>query len=133
MTKEELLALWNANSWEVETWGIFFIVHQAERELYISCSGYTEDEVLALSFWKQLVQNLEKLDQQAHNILQKEFPNDEEILSLPLTDIILDKSGCYGVFALSYDAGDSPAGELYLNVSFNENFVPSQVVGYDTF
>lgn len=133
MTKEELLALWNTNNWEVETWGIFFIAYQTERELYISCSGYTEDEVLALSFWKQLVQNLEKLDQQAHNILQKEFPNDEEILNLPLTDIVLDKNGDYGVFALSYDAGNSPAGKLYLNVSFDENFVPSSVVGYDTF
>ena len=32
-----------------------------------------------------------------------------------------------------YDTGDSPAGELYLNVSFDEQFVPSPKVGYDTF
>ena len=52
---------------------------------------------------------------------------------LPLTDITIDKSGCYGTFSLCYDTGDSPAGELYLNVSFDEQFVPSPKVGYDTF
>ena len=52
---------------------------------------------------------------------------------LALTDITIDKSGCYGTFSLCYDTGDSPAGELYLNVSFDEQFVPSQKVGYDTF
>lgn len=45
----------------------------------------------------------------------------------------MDKSGCYGTFSLCYDTGDSPAGELYLNVSFDEQFVPSPKVGYDTF
>lgn len=35
--------------------------------------------------------------------------------------------------SLCYDTGDSPAGELYLNVSFDEQFVPSPKVGYDTF
>ena len=42
----------------------------------------------------------------------------------------IDKSGCYGTFSLCYDTGDSPAGELYLNVSFDEQFVPSPKVGY---
>ena len=57
----------------------------------------------------------------------------EDIPGLALTDITIDKSGCYGTFSLCYDTGDSPAGELYLNVSFDEQFVPSQKVGYDTF
>lgn len=57
----------------------------------------------------------------------------KEISKLILTDIILDKSGCYGTFSLSYNAGESPAGELYLNVLFNEQFIPNPVVGYDTF
>lgn len=77
MTKEELITLWNINSWKVETYGVDFIAYRAGRELHISCSGYTEDEVLALSFWSKLVQKLEYLDQQAHNIMQKEFPDDE--------------------------------------------------------
>ena len=81
----------------------------------------------------RLEQELDELDRQAHAILQKEFPDDEEIPDLPLTDITIDKSGCYGAFSLCYDTGDSPAGELYLNVSFDEQFVPSPKVGYDTF
>ena len=76
---------------------------------------------------------LDELDRQAHEILQKEFPDDEDIPGLALTDITIDKSGCYGTFSLCYDTGDSPAGELYLNVSFDEQFVPSPKVGYDTF
>ncbi len=133
MTKEELFILWNIDTWEIGTYGISFTAQQEEKKLHINCWDYTEGEVLAFPFWKQLSQRLDELDKKAHQILQKEFPNDEEISSLPLTDIIIDKSGCYGTFALVYNAGDSPAGELYLNISFDEDFVPSQVVGYDTF
>ena len=79
------------------------------------------------------VKRRDELDRQAHEILQKEFPDDEDIPGLALTDITIDKSGCYGTFSLCYDTGDSPAGELYLNVSFDEQFVPSPKVGYDTF
>ena len=133
MTKEELLSLWSADSWEAANCGVYFTAHRTGQELHINCGGYTESEVLAMPFWERLVRELEELDRQAHAILQKEFPDAEEIPGLPLPDIMLDKSGCYGAFALGYDAGESPAGELYLNVSFNERFVPSPEVGYDTF
>ena len=108
MTKDQLLSLWNADNWEVMSCGVYFTAHRADKEL-------------------------DELDRQAHEILQKEFPDDEDIPNLPLTDITIDKSGCYGTFSLCYDTGDSPAGELYLNVSFDEQFVPSPKVGYDTF
>ena len=64
---------------------------------------------------------------------RKNSPDDEDIpWSGP--DRHYDRqSGCYGTFSLCYDTGDSPAGELYLNVSFDEQFVPSPKVGYDTF
>lgn len=103
------------------------------KELHINCNDYTEAEILAMPFWERLAQELDELDRQAHEILQKEFPDDEDIPGLALTDITIDKSGCYGTFSLCYDTGDSPAGELYLNVSFDEQFVPSPKVGYDTF
>ena len=63
-----------------------------------------------MPLWERLVRELDELDRQAHAILQKEFPDDEDIPDLPLTDITLDKAGCYGAFSLCYDAGDSPAG-----------------------
>lgn len=76
-----------------------------------------------MPFWERLIQELDELDRQTHEILQKEFPDEEEIADLSLTDISMDKSGCYGTFSLCYDTGDSPAGELYLNVPFDEQFV----------
>lgn len=133
MTEEQFLSLWNLDSLEEESYGVYFTARRAGKELHINCSDYTEAEILAMPFWERLFRELDGLDRQAHEILQKEFPDDEEIPDLPLTDINLDKSGCYGAFALSYNAGDSPAGELYLNVSFDEQFVPSPEVGYDTF
>ena len=133
MTKDQLLSLWNADTWEVMSCGVYFTAHRADKELHINCNDYTEAEILAMPFWERLAQELDELDRQAHEILQKEFPDDEDIPGLALTDITIDKSGCYGTFSLFYDTGDSPAGELYLNVSFDEQFVPSPKVGYDTF
>ncbi len=52
------------------------------KELHINCSDYTEAEILAMPFWERLIQELDKLDRQAHEILQKEFPDDEDIPGL---------------------------------------------------
>jgi len=43
------------------------------------------------------------------------------------------KSGDIEAIRSLLHAGHSPAGELYLNVSFDEQFIPSPKVGYDTF
>lgn len=64
-------------------------------------------------------------------IIQKEIPQEESVV-LTLTDIMLDKSGCYDAFALGYDIGESPAGHLYVLVSFDENFTAQQDVIYET-
>ena len=133
MTKEQFLSLWNADSWDVMSCGVYFTAHRAGQELHINCGDYTEAEVLVMPFWERLIQKLDELDRQAHEILQKEFPDEEEIADLSLTDISMDKSGCYGAFSLCYDTGDSQAAELYLNVSFDEQFVPSSEVIYETF
>ena len=71
------------------------------------------------------------IDQFAQEIIQKEIPQEESVV-LTLTDIMLDKSGCYNAFALGYDMGESPAGHLYVLVSFNENFTAQQDVIYET-
>src|SRR5699024_7420866 len=133
MIKDQLLSLWNADNWEVMSCGVYFTTHRVGKELHINSNGYTEAEALAMPFWERLILELDKLDQQAQEILQKEFPDDENVAGLPPTDITIGKSGGYGPFSLCYETGDSPAGELYLNVSFGEQFVPSPKVGYDTF
>jgi len=136
------MTLWNVESWTVEPYGVYFVsrrlgtnrlenVGQAFKKLNISCTGYTEDDVLSLSIWEQLYVQLDELDRVAQKIIQKEMPPDDPVV-LKLTDIMLDTSGCYGAFALGYDMGESPAGQLYVLVSFDEKFTAQQDVIYET-
>ena len=142
MRKSELMTLWNVESWSEEPYGVYFLsrrlgtnclenVGQAFQKLNISCTGYTEDDVLSLSIWEQLYTQLDELDQLAQKLIQQEIPQEESIV-LTLTDIMLDKSGCYDAFALGYDVGESPAGHLYVLVPFDENFRAQQDVIYET-
>ena len=142
MRKSELMTLWNVESWSEEPYGVYFVsrrlgtnrlenVGQAFQKLNISCAGYTEDDVLSLSIWEQLYVQLDELDQLAKGLIQKGIPQEESVV-LTLTDIMLDKSGCYDAFALGYDVGESPAGHLYVLVPFDENFTAQQDVIYET-
>ena len=142
MRKSELMTLWNVESWSEELYGVYFVsrrlgtnrlenVGQAFQKLNISCTNYTEVEVLSLPMWKQLSVELDELDQLAQELIQQEIPQEESVV-LTLTDIMLDKSGCYDAFALGYDIGESPAGHLYVLVSFDENFTVQQDVIYET-
>ena len=136
------MTLWNVESWSVELYGVYFVslrwgtnrlnhVEQTSQKLNISCTGYTAAEVLSLPMWEQLYTQLDELDQLAQELIQKEIPQEESVM-LTLTDIMLDKSGCYDAFALGYDIGESPAGHLYVLVSFDENFTAQQDVIYET-
>ena len=142
MRKSELMTLWNVESWSEEPYGVYFVSRrlginrlenegQAFQKLNISCTSYTEVEVLSLPMWKQLSVELDELDQLAQELIQQEIPQEESVV-LMLTDIMLDKSGCYDAFALGYDVGESPAGHLYVLVSFDENFTVQQDVIYET-
>ena len=97
------MTLWNVESWAVEPHGVYFVsrrlgtnrlenVEQAFQKLNISCTNYTEAEVLSLPMWEQLYVQLDKLDQLAQEIIQKEIPQEESVV-LTLTDIMLDKLG----------------------------------------
>ena len=142
MRKSELMTLWNVESWSEEPYGVYFVsrrlginrlenVGQAFKKLNISCTGYTEDDVLSLSIWEQLYVQLDELDRLAQEVILKDIsPKEDKVLTL--TDIMLDKSGCYDAFALGYDIGKSPAGHLYVLVSFDENFTAQQDVIYET-
>ena len=143
MRKSELISLWNVESWSEEPYGVYFVsrrlginrlenVGQAFQKINISCTSYTETEVLSLPMWEQLYVQLDKLDQLAQEIIQKEIPQEESVV-LTLTDIMLDKSGCYDAFALGYDVGESLAGHLYVLVPFDKNFTAQQDVIYETF
>ena len=142
MRKSELMTLWHVESWSEELHGVYFVslrwgnnrldhVEHPPQKLNISCTGYTEAEVLLLPMWEQLYVQLDELDQLAQELIQQKIPQEESIV-LILTDIMLDKSGCYDAFALGYDVGESPAGHLYVLVSFDENFTAQQDVIYET-
>ena len=73
------------------------------------------------SLMKRLSVELAELDQEALRLIKENFP-EENVEGITLTDVMFDKSGCYDAFALGYFVGESPAGELYLLVSFNEEF-----------
>ena len=142
MRKSELMTLWNVESWSEEPYGVYFVsrrlgtnrlenVGQAFQNLNISCTDYTEAEVLSLPMWGQLYVQLDELDRLAQEVILKDIsPKEDKVLTL--TDIMLDKSGCYDAFALGYDIGESPAGHLYVLVSFDENFTAQQDVIYET-
>ena len=142
MRKSELMILWNIESWFKEPYGVYFVSRrlgnnrlenegQAFQKINISCTGYTEAEALSLPMWEQLYVQLDELDQLAQELIQQEIPQEESIV-LTLTDIMLDKSGCYDAFALGYDMGESPAGHLYVLAPFDENFTAQQDVIYET-
>lgn len=123
MTKQQLLALWQGKSWDSLAAGIYFVSRKSDKDLHFSFSGYSEKDVKSIPdpLMKRLATEIIELDQKALCLINENFL-DEDIEGISLTDVMFDKSGCYGAFALGYYVGESPAGELYLLVSFNEEF-----------
>lgn len=123
MTKQQLLALWQGKSWERSPAGIYFISCKSDKDLHFSFSGYSEKDVKSVPdvFMKRLAAKITELDDKALSLIKEKFPK-ENVECISLTDVMFDKSGCYDAFALGYYVGESPAGELYLLVSFNDEF-----------
>ena len=123
MNKQQLLALWQGKSWESSPAGIYFLSRKYDKELHFSFSGYSEKDVKSIPdpLMKRLATEIAELDQEALQLINENFP-DEDIEGISLTDIMFNKSGCYDAFALGYYVGESSAGELYLLVSFGEEF-----------
>ena len=129
MTKQQLLALWQGKSWDSSTAGIYFVSHKSDKDLHFSFSGYSEKDIKSIpdSIMKRLSVELTELDQEALRLIKENFP-EENLEGISLTDIMFDKNGCYDAFALGYYVGESPAGELYLLVSFDEEFEANREV-----
>ena len=129
MTKQQLLALWQGKSWDSSTAGIYFVSRKSGKDLHFSFSGYSEKDIKSIpdSTMKRLSVELTELDQEALRLIKENFP-EENVEGITLTDVMFDKSGCYDAFALGYYVGESPAGELYLLVSFDEEFEANREV-----
>lgn len=134
MYKDELLALWNGINWEETVGGIYFTCHKLAKEIQFSFTGYKEENLSDIkdSLMIKLSTELETLDNFALQII-KEKLDDDKTKKLELTDVMFDISRCYGAFALGYYAGESPAGELYLLVKFDNELNADRDLIYEVF
>ena len=129
MTKQQLLALWQGKSWDSSPAGIYLGSRRASKDLHFSFSGYSEKDIKSIpdSLMKRIAAEITELGQKALRLINENFAG-EDIEGITLTDVMFDKSGCYGAFALGYYVGESPAGELYMLVSFDEEFEANREV-----
>ena len=120
----EVCVLWNGEAFDCGTRRCCKTAY-AGQMLNLSRDGGSGEEPPSRDalFWKRLKEELPALDLRARAVLQNAFPG-ERIAALPLTELALDQGESYGAFALGYDAGDTPAGQLYLFVAFDEAFRP---------
>ena len=134
MKKEDLLTLWNVKDWDKNNAGIYFTGKYGNKEVNFNFNGFTEKDMPLIpdDFMRRLFRELEKLDYNAHEVIQAVHP-DEDASKLNLADIMFDKSGCYGEFALGYDMGESPAGRLYILVKFDKQFQADKELIYETY
>lgn len=134
MKKEDLLTLWNVKDWDKNNAGIYFTGKYGNKEVNFNFTGFTEKDMSLIldDLMQRLFRELEKLDYNAHNVIQAVHP-DEDASKLNLADIMFDKSGCYGEFALGYDMGESPAGRLYILVKFDKQFQADKELIYETY
>ena len=134
MKKEDLLTLWNVKDWDKNNAGIYFTGKYGNKEVKFNFTGFTEKDMSLIldDFMQRLFRELEKLDYNAHEVIQAVHP-DEDASKLNLTDIMFDKGGCYKEFALGYDMGESHAGSLYILVKFDEQFQADKELIYETY
>ena len=134
MYKDELLTLFNGINWEETSGGIYFTSHMLSKKVQFSFTGYNEDSLSNIkeSLMTKLSTELETLDNFALQTI-KEKLDDDKTKKLELTDVMFDISGCYGTFALGYYAGESPAGELYLLVKFDDELNADKDLIYEVY
>ena len=134
MKKEDLLTLWNVKDWDKNNAGIYFTGKYGNKEVNFNFTRFTEKDMSLIpdDFMQRLYRELEKLDDNAQKVIQAVHP-DEDASKLNLADIMFDKSGCYGEFALGYDMGESPAGRLYILVKFDKQFQADKELIYETY
>ena len=114
--------------------GIYFLGRYLNKDINIHFTGYCEQDLLLLSddFMFSLYRNLDYLDKKAQKVIHDNLPDLADSV-FELRELILDKSGSYGEFALGYDAGVSPAGALYLLVKFDKYFQADRELVYEIY
>ena len=134
MNKEDLLTIWKGINWKKHDSGIYFLGRYLNKDINIHFTGYCEQDLLLLSddFMFSLYRNLDHLDKKAQKVIHDNLPDLADSV-FELRELILDKSGYYGEFALGYDAGVSPAGSLFLLVKFDKQFQADRELVYEIY
>ena len=133
MYKDELLTLFNGINWEETSGGIYFTSRMLSKKVQFNFTGYNEDSLSNIkeSLMTKLSTELETLDNFALQTIKEKL--NDKAKELELTDVMFDISGCYGTFALGYYSGESPAGELYLLVKFDDEFNADKDLIYEVY
>ena len=133
MYKDKLLTLFNGTNWEETSGGIYFTSHMLSKKVQFSFTGYNKDSLSNIkeSLMTKLSAELETLDNFALQTIKEKL--NDKVKELELTDVIFDISGCYGTFALGYYAGESPVGELYLLVKFDDELNADKDLIYEVY
>lgn len=89
------------------------------KELFISVEVETKATMINIaSQVKKIIDNLDMLNDKICHQVKKEYPNaNKSNMTLEVLNIYKDKS-----FQLGCNAGDSPAGHLYLYQNFDKKF-----------
>ena len=99
-------------------------------ELYVSTEVQTFQNMEKLRpLITKLYKNFDQLNKDALAFIQEKHPN-EDVKSLKPSDIILDDED---TFRIGYDAGESPAGQLFLYVSFDKKLKMEDEIIYETY
>ena len=133
MYKDKLLTLFNGTNWEETSGGIYFTSHMLSKKVQFNFTGYNEDSLSNIkeSLMTKLSTELETLDNFALQTIKEKL--NDKAKELELTDVMFDISGCYGTFALGYYSGESPAGELYLLVKFDDELNADKDLIYEVY
>ena len=133
MYKDELLTLFHGINWEETSGGIYFTSHMLSKKVQFSFTGYNKDSLSNIkeSLMTKLSAELETLDNFALQTIKEKLNDKAE--ELELTNVMFDISGCYGTFALGYYSGESPAGELYLLVKFDDELNADKDLIYEVY
>ena len=134
MKREELLYICGGRDWYCNDNLIHFLGNAFGKEISFDFSGYTEEELLSslVPIIERIINDIERLDNEARSIIKGQH-KDEDVNVLELTNIIFDKSGCYDMFALGYHVGETEAGELYLLIKFDKNFIGNSDIVYEVY
>lgn len=100
------------------------------RELFVRTAASTEDDMKRLSpMIKNAWQRFDELNERALEQIASAHP-DEDVTELVLSELVFEKDGS---FCLGYDAGDTPAGHLFIYVVFTETLEMDSELLYEIY